>query len=111
MRDRYGARASHFELGVDHDVYQPKPVARRRDTVIFYARDVTPRRAVPIGVLALEELRRRRPDTRFVLFGDEHQPATPFPYEHLGDRDAGASWRGRTPRPRSGSRCRSRTTR
>ena len=30
--------ASAFQLGVDHDVYRPRPVERRRDTVIFYAR-------------------------------------------------------------------------
>lgn len=81
---RYGAHASAFQLGVDHEVYRPRPVERRRDTVIFYARGVTSRRAVPLGILALAELRRRRPHLRFVLFGDSEPPATPFPYEHLG---------------------------
>jgi glycosyltransferase involved in cell wall biosynthesis/SAM-dependent methyltransferase/GT2 family glycosyltransferase len=81
---RYGAEGTYFELGVDHAVYGPKPIERRRDTVVFYARDVTPRRAVPLGVLALQELHRRRPDTRFVLFGAEKPVETPFPHEHLG---------------------------
>ena len=53
-------------------------------TLIFYARDVTPRRAVPLGLLALEELYRRRPDLRFVLFGDTDPIDAPFPYTHLG---------------------------
>ena len=84
VRDRYGAQATHFDLGVDHELYRPRPVQRRDDTVIFYARETTPRRGVPIGVLALEELRRRRPDLRFVLFGSNWAVRTPFPYEDLG---------------------------
>lgn len=84
VHDRYGAEGTSFELGVDHSTYHPRPVPRRKDTVIFYARDVTPRRAVPLGVLALAELHRRRPDTRFVLFGDTKPFEAPFPYEHLG---------------------------
>ncbi len=42
--DRYGASAEAFQLGVDHDIYMPRPVERRRDTVIYYARYATPRR-------------------------------------------------------------------
>jgi GT2 family glycosyltransferase/glycosyltransferase involved in cell wall biosynthesis len=84
VHDRYGATGTFFELGVDHSIYQPRPVPRRTDTVIFYARDATERRAVPLGVLALTELHRRRPDVRFVLFGDPKPGETPFPYEHLG---------------------------
>lgn len=82
--ERYTTSADAFQLGVDHDLYQPRPVTRRQDTVIYYARHVTPRRAVPVGLMALAELHRRRPDLRIVLFGDEGQLESPFPYEHLG---------------------------
>jgi glycosyltransferase involved in cell wall biosynthesis len=82
--DRYDASADAFQLGVDHNLYQPRPVTRRQDTVIYYARHVTPRRAVPVGLMALSELHRRRPDLRIVLFGDAGQLESPFPYEHLG---------------------------
>ncbi len=81
---RYGQRGSWFRLGVDHGVYRPRSVERRRDTVIFYARQFTPRRAVALGALALGELHRRRPDTRFVLFGQGEEMGMPFPYELLG---------------------------
>jgi O-antigen biosynthesis protein len=84
VRERHGAAASHFDLGVDHGLYHPRPAARRDDTVVFYARDVTPRRAVPLGMLALEELVRRRPRTRCVLFGSEEPIGSAFDYEHLG---------------------------
>jgi O-antigen biosynthesis protein len=82
--DRYAASAEAFQLGVDHDVYRPRAVERRRDTVIYYARYVTPRRGVPIGLMALAELKRRRPDVRIVLFGTDTIPDASFDYEHLG---------------------------
>jgi glycosyltransferase involved in cell wall biosynthesis len=82
--ERYATSADAFQLGVDHSLYQPQPVPRRQDTVIYYARHVTPRRAVPVGLMALSELHRRRPDLRIVLFGDEGRLESPFPYEHLG---------------------------
>lgn len=84
LRTRYGASADAFQLGVDHDVYRPRAVPRRGDTVVYYARYVTPRRAVPLGLLALAELHRRRPDIRIVLFGAENPILTSFPYEHAG---------------------------
>jgi O-antigen biosynthesis protein len=82
--ERYGGRAGTFEYGVDHAIYRPRPVPRRRDTVVFYARHVTPRRAVALGIVALAALHRRRPDVRIVLFGDTRPLRAPFPYEHAG---------------------------
>jgi glycosyltransferase involved in cell wall biosynthesis len=82
--ERYGASADAFTLGVDRDTYRLREVERRRDTVVYYARPETPRRAVPIGLLALAELHRRRPHVRIVLFGSERPLPAPFPYEHVG---------------------------
>jgi glycosyltransferase involved in cell wall biosynthesis len=84
LEDRYGRRGTWFRFGVDHDVYRPVPVERRDDTVLFYSRDATPRRAVPLGLLALDELWRRRPNVRIMLFGDAEQADTSFPHTHLG---------------------------
>lgn len=82
--ERYGASADAFQLGVDGDTYRPLPVERRTDTVIYYARHATPRRAVPVGLMALAELHRRRPDVRIVLFGTDKPLHAAFPYEHMG---------------------------
>ncbi len=82
--ERYGASADAFQLGVDGTTYHPQPVERRRDTVIYYARHSTPRRAVPVGLMALAELYRRRPNIRIVLFGTDKPLHAAFPYEHLG---------------------------
>jgi O-antigen biosynthesis protein len=84
LRERFGAVARHFELGVDHDVYRPGAAERRQDTVLFYSRRSTPRRAVPLGLLALAELHRRRPELRIVLYGEEEPFRTSFPYRHAG---------------------------
>jgi glycosyltransferase involved in cell wall biosynthesis len=85
--NRYGASAEAFEYGVDHEIYRPRPVSRRTDTVIYYARSETPRRAVPIGLMALAELHRRRPDVRIALFGSTFPMRTPFPHVQLGILD------------------------
>jgi O-antigen biosynthesis protein len=84
LRESFGARADWFALGVDHDVYRPHDLERRNDTVAVYARRSTPRRAVPLVLLALAELHRRRTDLRIVLFGEEHPIRTSFPYRHAG---------------------------
>ena len=66
--------------------YSVRPVERRDDTVVVYARTVTHRRAAALGVLALEELivnRGRR--LRVLMFGDEYPlPDAPFDFEFLG---------------------------
>ena len=84
MRDRYGAQATDFQLGVDHSVYQPRPVPRRRDTVVFYGRAFTSRRGVAMATLAIEELLRRRPATRVVSYGDWRAARVPYAHEHAG---------------------------
>jgi glycosyltransferase involved in cell wall biosynthesis/GT2 family glycosyltransferase len=84
LEERYGGRGAWFRFGVDHDVYHRLPIERRDDTVLFYSRDATPRRAVPLGLLALDELWRRRPELRILLFGDPKPTKTSFPHTHLG---------------------------
>jgi len=82
--ERYGGEAAGFDYGIDHATYRPREVPRDDDTVVLYARASTPRRAVPLGILALEELVRRRPGTRVVLFGDDRPLPVPFAHERLG---------------------------
>jgi dTDP-4-amino-4,6-dideoxygalactose transaminase/glycosyltransferase involved in cell wall biosynthesis len=84
LRTRFGMDGGTFRYAID-DAYEPRDVERRDDTVVLYARSVTPRRAVALGVLALEEVWRRRPGRiRVVMFGDEHPMPSSFPYEFLG---------------------------
>ncbi|MBA3328990.1 MAG: glycosyltransferase family 4 protein, partial [Solirubrobacterales bacterium] len=79
MREEYGASATPFDLAVDHARYAPGATdASGPEVVAFYARTSTPRRAVALGLLALGELTRRRPQTRVVLFGGA--PAMDLPF-------------------------------
>lgn len=82
MRE-YGATATPFALGIDHATYRPQDAARADARVVFYARAATARRAVPLGLLALAELKRRRPDVEIVLFGDPQPTAASFDFRHL----------------------------
>lgn len=83
LRSRYGASATHFDLAVDHAVYRPSG-RRREDLVVFYARAVTPRRAVPLGLLALSELSVRRPGLEIVLYGEDRRLAAGFKHRNMG---------------------------
>jgi glycosyltransferase involved in cell wall biosynthesis len=87
LRDRYGATASSFDLGVDHDTYRPGESSRRADLVVFYARASTPRRAVPLGLVALHELARRRPGIEIALFGGDRTRRPAFAHTDLGPLD------------------------
>ncbi|MEA2424758.1 MAG: hypothetical protein QOH13_1168 [Thermoleophilaceae bacterium] len=80
----YGATASWFELGVDHSVYRPMDGTRAEQTVLLYSRTTTPRRAVPLGLLALAELKRRRPGLAIELFGDPRGAGALVEHRDLG---------------------------
>jgi len=84
LRERYGASATHFDLAADHSVYRARDQPRVDDLVVFYARAVTPRRAVPLGLLALAELAQRRPGLEFALFGEDRSLQVGFEHRHLG---------------------------
>ncbi|ADB53891.1 glycosyltransferase family 4 protein [Conexibacter woesei] len=85
LRERHGAPATHFDLGIDHARYTVRPqVARSDRRVLFYARVSTARRAIPLGLLALDELQRRRPDVELALFGSPTPVPAPFRAEQLG---------------------------
>jgi O-antigen biosynthesis protein len=84
VRRRYGASASHFDLAPDHRVYAPDGGPRRDDMVIFYARAATPRRAVPLGLGALEELARRHDAVEIALYGEGSPLGVSFPHRQLG---------------------------
>jgi glycosyltransferase involved in cell wall biosynthesis len=84
VAQNYGGTASWFELGVDRTLYAPADVARDDGTVLFYSRTTTPRRAVPLGLLALAELRRRRPMVRVELFGDPRGAGALVEHTDLG---------------------------
>src|SRR3954454_4363149 len=85
LRREYDARATAFERGVDHAVYRPLPIERRDDLVLLFARSRTPRRALPLGAVAMQDLRRRRgAGARVVLLGERRPLDMGFRHETLG---------------------------
>jgi len=57
MRERYGSWSVSWPLAYDPDIYFPNDsVPRDESRIAFYARYVTPRRAVELGMIALQIL-------------------------------------------------------
>ena len=89
LAERYGSPSSPFAFGIERDVYAPRPVRRRDDLVLFYARPVTPRRGTALGLLALAELKRRRPHVEVALFGERETIDAGFEHTNLGVLERG----------------------
>lgn len=80
LRDEYGMSCDHYDYAIDPDRYS-RVNTKPRNEVLFYARPPTPRRATEFGLLALQELHRRRPDVTINLVGwDMSGYDVPFPY-------------------------------
>jgi glycosyltransferase involved in cell wall biosynthesis len=71
LREDYGRWTCHFWLSIDHNVYGPSVATPtpKLPRIAFYARRGTERRAVELGLLALEELAARGVDFHVELFG------------------------------------------
>ena len=71
MQERYGRWATHFCLSADQDVYFPMPakVVNELPRIAFYARTSTSRRAVELGLLALNYLADKGYKFHVDLFG------------------------------------------
>lgn len=76
MQKKYGRWARYFWLAYDHKVYFPnshRVTTREKPRIVFYARKSTPRRAVELGLLALQALSDRGARFHVDLFGDNLQ--------------------------------------
>lgn len=72
MRTRFGRWSVSWPLAFDPAVYfEDAQTPRSSNRIAFYARHGTPRRAVELGVLALDALRSRGIDVEIDLFGGD----------------------------------------
>lgn len=84
LSDDYSMTTHPFGFSADLDIYQRSNGERRRD-VFFYARPVTTRRGFELGVMALEQLKRLRPDVTIHMAGwDVSDWDIPFEYVNHG---------------------------
>lgn len=68
LATEYGMRTDHFDFAVDTSTYFVTNEERRHE-IFFYARPVTHRRGFELGVMALEQFARERPDITITLAG------------------------------------------
>lgn len=82
----YGMETHPVGFGVELERYRRLPRRQpEQQRVFFYARPPTPRRAFELGLLVLDEIWRRRPDTHFILAGwDTTAYHVPFPHLPCG---------------------------
>lgn len=78
----FGMQSDWFPFGCDTSRYRFNS-SSKRNGVAFYARAGTPRRAVELGMLALELFAKRRPDIDLHLFGED-LGKLPFKYMNHG---------------------------
>lgn len=85
LHEEYGMETDSFLFSYDHKLYTP---GEKRDSVprvFFYARPVTERRNFELGLLALNEIARRKPDTEVIFAGwDVRNYNIPFRHKNLG---------------------------
>lgn len=85
LRDRYGMTVDHFRFPIDREIYNTQHTRPRANQVIFFAKPEMPRRCYQIGVSALRELHRLRPDVEIVFFGSAAAgEALDFPVRFAG---------------------------
>lgn len=87
MKEKYQLEAYSFELSVDRNVYfqNEKKQENKIVKIAFYAREVTPRRAVDLGYLALELLSRKISNFHVDFFGwDLGALDVPYNYTNHG---------------------------
>lgn len=79
----FGMACDHFDFAVDRSNYNLVNLEPRSE-IFFYARPTTPRRGFEIGVMALEEFSRRKPDIAINLAGyDVSRWSLRFPHRDL----------------------------
>lgn len=86
MSERYGRWSVSWPLAPDHTIYRPDEAETRSTRrIAFYARYATPRRAVELGMMALDELAERGVDFEVDFFGQRlGDLSVSYPYRDHG---------------------------
>ncbi len=85
LHAEYGMETESFGFSFDKDIYVPKEKKDDVERIFFYARPVTPRRAFELGLLALNEIYKKRPDIEVIFAGwDVSNYEIPFKHKDVG---------------------------
>lgn len=78
LRRDFNAAADHFRFPVDRSIYYPRARTKSNKNIVFFAKPEMPRRCFELGVMALRELHRLRPDVEIIMFGSAHARKVSF---------------------------------
>jgi len=71
--DKYKAEAEYFNFPVDKQIYNiDTPRTKKNKNVIFFAKPDLDRRCYELGLMALRELHKVKPEVEIILFGSNH---------------------------------------
>lgn len=79
-------RGTFFRFPLERSIYyaEDKPrTPERRPRVVYFARPDMPRRCYPLGVAALEIVKRERPEVEIVFYGDKSEKFQHVPFEFV----------------------------
>jgi glycosyltransferase involved in cell wall biosynthesis len=80
LKREFGCDADHFLFPLDRDIYHPRPRIKQEKNLIFFAKPEMPRRCFELGLMALEEFKRLRPDVEIILFGSKQVEGKRLPF-------------------------------
>lgn len=72
LKRDFHAEADHFQFPVDRSIYYPRQRTKSNRNLVFFAKPEMPRRCFELGIMALREFHRLRPDVEIVMFGSKH---------------------------------------
>ncbi len=85
LREEYGMKTESFSFSYNRELYAPKEKRDDIPRIFLYVRPVTERRNFELGLLAVQEIAKRRPDVEVLLAGwDVRSFAIPFRHKNLG---------------------------
>lgn len=80
----YGNKAVYYELAYDHKIYNTKGETKRKPQILYYCRQITPRRGFEIAMLALEQVKKKHPEIEIIFIGQKEGPEVTFGYTNGG---------------------------
>lgn len=85
LHDEYGMETESFGFSYDREIYKPVERTDFKQRIFFYARPATPWRACELGLLALNEVYKRKPDIEvWFAGGDISNFDIPFEHKNMG---------------------------
>lgn len=77
----HGITPHKIHLGMDLGIFYPREVQKSHPVVIAMARPRTPRRGFSHIIKALEQVKREKPETEIILFGDRFLSSYAIPFD------------------------------